>query len=581
MDQRPSIRKIGSVRFLRLRGNAVERARQHGELLREQIQDSALIALSKKNEWVIRRAPGATQFKPVADFVVSFYRNVLLPRLSAQMSAHEREIVREFAKAAGVSEKLCMESVFQADGIMLLARISLMKYLLPQFLPAGSMPGCTSAVTLPHWNQSGRLLACRNQDYFIVGPWERNTAVMFHEPVLGPGADDPHEIPHVSITTAGVHTSGLTSMNREGICVFTHAHFGRTISLSGRPVVAIADEIARKAKTLAQAIDIARKARTLANWSYVVASARENEAIVIEKTPRKTIIRSTQDGFIAHSNFFHTPELRSEEALLSGSYCEDLVGRVCGIRQLLEEYRGQLEPAHMTKAISDQRDFYSGDERCFGNTLGVVTTVKSTVFDPLVQKFWIADREESPVGLGRYLEIDADKFWNQSFDERSSGTWPSLAGYQPKDPALVEGLRHYREAYQAWHVENEKPDFAERTFAATLRAIHAYPKDGHLWVQAGIVAFKLKRFDDARKHLEESRTRPMSKHTSGVRDLFLARCYDIAGRRDEALTLYKTYQTFDEPKLKRALRGGLRKKYRPTETWRMVLDMQFPDTFEY
>jgi tetratricopeptide (TPR) repeat protein len=225
-------------------------------------------------------------------------------------------------------------------------------------------------------------------------------------------------------------------------------------------------------------------------------------------------------------------------------------------------------------------DYFSGQERVFGNTVSVVTTIKSAVFDPERQKFWVGCREESPIGLGSYYEVDIDRFWKESHEEYEQKE-ELLPGYVPRDPRLLDGIRHYREAYRSYHMGNHEADYELKALSHLRKAVAAFPSDGHLWIQAGIVAFKLKDFDEAKSYFEGSRSRVLSQHVSCVRDLYLARCWDLSGMRQQAVELYRKHQNTHEPKLRKAFRKGLRRPYRAWETLRMLVDLQFPDTFQY
>jgi hypothetical protein len=566
-------RTLRGIHFIRVRGDAVERAKAHAALLREQVNQGALLALAKKNEWLIRRGPGLLRFKPVQEIAVQFYKKLLLPILDTNCSREERMLLQTAAKETGLSYELFRETLFQADAMMLLARTSMMKHFLPEWIPS-AFPGCTSAVALKDWTQAGKILACRNFDYVIVGPWEKYPTVVFSEPT------EAGEIPFTSVTTAGVHPAGVTSMNREGLTLTTHAHFGKKVSLQGKSIVMIGDEVIRSCRTLGQAVDLIKKRSRCANWAFVMSSAKENDAAVIEMTPDKIHVRNTEDGFISHTNYFHGEEFRKDEALLSGAYCEDLQARISQIRSLLEPNRGRLEPAHMSVALGDHQDPLTSQERVFGNTLSVVTTVKSVIFEPDSQRFWMGAREESPVCLGDYIEVNVDRFWKVPL-ETYEETMSILPHYQPKNPNLIEAVHHYRDAYKAYHMDNHEPDFTEKTLTAVAKALAAYPEDGHLWVQAGLVAFKCHQFKDAKTYFEGSQSRVLSDHVNFVRDLYLARCFDLLGFRKKAIQLYKKGVSVPEPKLQKAFKSGVKSKFKKSLISKIMIDLQFPDTFHY
>ncbi|MBI2712451.1 MAG: hypothetical protein HYX41_06310 [Bdellovibrio sp.] len=561
------------IHFIRVKGDLSERAIAHARLLRKELHQGAIPALIKKNEWLIRTGPGLVKYAPVQDAIVAFYTRVVIPLLDRQSPAHVKAALKKISEESGIPYKDMRETLFQADGLMVLVKLSLSKHFLSEWIPGG-FPACTSGVALKSATQGGKLLACRNFDYLIVGPWERFPTVVFNEPT------ESGSIPFVSLTSAGVQSGGVTSINHEGITLFAHAHFANRVSLRGQSVVSIGDEVITHSKTLGQAIDIFKKKSPCANWAFVVSSGKENQAAVVEVSPGKVRVREPQNEILAHSNFFHDPELHRAESLLCGSYCEDLEARYGRMKQVLHENLGKLTPQILAKTLSEHRDFFSGQERVFGNTVSVVTTVKSAVFEPESLRFWMAHRSESPVGLGGYLKVDMDRFWKQDAETLEDST-EILPGYQSEAPGFTEGVRHYREAYRSYHMDCDQPDFKEKTLENVKKAIEAYPSDGHLWLQAGYLAFKLKKFTEAEGFFAGTLNHHFSPHVAQVRDLYLARCFDLRGARKMALELYQSHPRIQEPKLRRAFKKGLKRPYRAAEVEKIVLDMQFPDTFQY
>ncbi len=567
-------RTARGIHFIRVRGSLAERAQAHAALLKKHIPHGPMPVLAKKNEWLIRKGPGILQNPWVQDAVVAFYHKILMRLMDRRIEPEARDAISNIANETGMTYEEIRECFLQPDAMMLLARSSMMKHVLPEWIP-GSLPGCTSAVAFRNWTHDGRFLACRNFDYMIVGTWEKQATVVFNEPT------ESGEIPFVSLTSAGVHAGGLTAMNQEGLTLFAHAHFGKKVSLRGNPLIMVGDEVIRKSKTLGEVVDWVNRKKPFANWSFVVSSARENDAAVVQMTPDRVRVHRVSDGLLTHTNYFHAEDLRQSEALLSGSYCEDLQARFCRMRQLLEPHRGQLAPEHMAEALGDHVDYFSGEERVFGNTLSVMTTIKSAIFEPESLRFWMGNRNESPVGLGDFVEVNVEKFWAQSSEEWESST-RVLPGYRPKSKGLLEAVGHYRQAYRSFHLENHLDGYQEKTLAHLIKAAHTFPQDGHLWLQTAIVAFKMQKIQEARNYLEKTLSLTLSGHVALVRDLYLARCLDLQGERVKAKVIYeKNISLAVEPKLKKAFRQGRHRSYRLKESTQMVLDLQFPDTFVY
>jgi hypothetical protein len=231
----------------------------------------------------------------------------------------------------------------------------------------------------------------------------------------------------------------------------------------------------------------------------------------------------------------------------------------------------------MAGILGDHFDPQTGEQRVFGNTVSVVTTIQSVILEPESQKLWVSNRHASPTGLGDFVEVDVENFWSRPVEEEL----PVIPAASPGPPELYEALAHYRDAYRAWHVDNDQDDFAEKALIALEKALGVYPHDGHLWVQAGILFFHLKRFRDSQAHFEQALGRKLSDHVRNVCHLYMARAYDVLGERKKALAIYKRSSEVSDPKLRRAFLRGRWIPYQSFETPFMVLDFQFPDTFQY
>ena len=198
-------------------------AYQHGKLLQKEIRNSAIDVLAKKNQMVISEAAGLLSNKIINKLVVLIYENFLVPILSFALPKEEKKVLSALAKGANLESNILLQAYYQADGLMFLSRISMMKYLFWRF-PKRDIPGCSSAVVSKELTSEKKLLVMRNQDYPIVGTWEKNTLIAYCEP------SEKNLLPHIFVSSAGLHTSGLTAMNNHGITVAAHAHFGEDIS---------------------------------------------------------------------------------------------------------------------------------------------------------------------------------------------------------------------------------------------------------------------------------------------------------------------------------------------------------------
>jgi len=232
------------------------------------------------------------------------------------------------------------------------------------------------------------------------------------------------------------------------------------------------------------------------------------------------------------------------------------------------------------KMLGDHVDYFSGTERVFGNTVSVITSIKSVVFDPSKSRLYVGNRHESPVGLGNFLELDLEKMWDMDFSEL--GELPVHPGYQPQSPKLIQAVSEYREAYRCFHIENFHDDYMINTRNHLRKAVRTFPQDGHMQLQMALVYFKTKSPKKALFHFQKAREMGLTHHLEGVCKLFHARCLDLVGRRKEAKEIYKsTLEEINEPGLKEALQKGLSSKYKKKMLSHLMLDLQFPAPHHY
>ncbi|MBI2666711.1 hypothetical protein HYX13_03810 [Candidatus Woesearchaeota archaeon] len=562
---------IDGVHFLRLQGTARERAQAHATLLKEEIQEGVLPYLATKNEWLIRRAPGILQNKQLQEIVVGFYNKLFLPFAYRALPEGQKRVMEDFAEYAGLPFEVIRSGVLQAEGLMFLSRLSVMQHLAER-----ERLGCTSAVVLKENTLEKRLLVARNMDYPVVDAWEKQPTVLFHEP------SEKDEIPHVAVTSAGVHTSGLTAMNAEGLTLATHAHFGKSFSSRGMPIITLGNEVISKAHSLEEAVRIAKSCRRSAHWAFVVASAKENDAIVIEMSPTETYVRHAEDekGSLVHSNYFQT-ELRKKEAFLGGAVQQDLKARVSRMEEIVDASSGKVSYRTLLSALGDHFSFGGGKHRVYGDTISAITTIKSVIFEPETQTLWLSSRKESPTGLGNFLEIKAGKFWDNTKMVEEGERAREVINHPPYSRKFQQAIHYYHRAYAEWHTHNHDADYQERTLEYLRKAteVELAFKDSYLWMQRGLVAFVLSYYQEARECFETVKETDM--HVSQVRDLFLARTYDLIGHRGKARELFQKQTSFADPRLEKAFARNRTKEYREQDKKTLLLDLQFPDPMQY
>jgi hypothetical protein len=571
---------LHGVHLLRLQGNALERASQHGQFIgalsAAEKTRLPLVPLSQKNQTLIARA--LLPHSPLARKFLGRVYETLIQNRAQKLRPEYRAMVKAVLSETGMPADIFWLSLYQPDFLMALAALSTPKVQAKLF---EGFPGCTAGALLPDNHSPAFFL--RNLDYPLASYWERMPTVFYHEPTDGQK--------YVNISALGVHTAGLTAWNESGITFSLNAHFSKKVSLSGTPIFFLGDEIIQQAKNLDEAIRICKKFKTIGSWMLLLASFNERKAVAVELSNGEAWVREMDHapgaGQIAHANAFFCPAFQNDVLHFSGAIQEDSDLRKQRMDALLQKSFEQKSknPADVLAALGDHLDLATGSTRIFGNTISVVTTVQSSMISPHENCFYLSTRPETPTGLGPYLKLPFA--WNELNDE--------VLQQKPIAPALSyledfkRALHEYHLAYVLWHVEHVSPG---EVLTHLRRAIEILPHDAHLQMQCGYFELMAgsaeraqRRFADA---LDEAKCGKLSANAKAVALYFYGACLDLAaplspGSREAALRAYQlalATPALDE-KLKKKAQFRLKKRFLARDSRKIQPDLQFVEPLTY
>ena len=551
--------KSNNINLIHLKGTQEEMAAQHGHLLKNEIKQSALFKLSTKNQFMITQGGGLLKFKIIQNLIVYFYNNILINIMALSLPNTEKRKLKALSKSANISYQTVLRAFFQADALMILAKLTIMKHSFINF-PLMNLPGCSSTVVSSKNTKSKSLLVMRNQDYPIVGPWEKNTTIALCEP-----SEAGHH-KHMFVTSAGLHTGGLTAMNEKGITVAVHAHFGENLKLDGVPIFTIAEKVIRKSSSIECAKRIIEKERTYANWAIVVSSANEDKAVSFEITPQKFAQREMTDGIINHTNYFQTRDLNKTEALINGARHEDDMARNKMMNLFCRERAGQIQVKDLIELCGTHSDPHSKTDKIFGNTLSVITTVKSVVMDPKNFTLYASTKNTSPVGVGDFAKIDVD-----SFNGSDLKIIPNQSRYKSD---FLDQLSKYRLSYIHAQMNG---DFLSAY--KELKEISGENQiDPHINLQCAYIALKLDKYSEAGFYLNCVNEKNITHHLKNCLYFFKSIVLKKQNKNEEHKNCLKKVKSPICEKLSQAIKKSIKKNYSSRD---IMLDMQFPEPIEY
>src|SRR5581483_777220 len=276
----PDYERIEGIHVLRIRGNDYEMGFQHGRLLKDHIAHGPIPYFAKWVEKLMQRGFFGP-LAPLARGLSHGLSSTVGRRIAKKFPKHVRDAMDGLADGAGIDRDELMRAATMPETYLWLG-VWYKRIFKAPIAPRHGVPviGCTSAIAHSDATVHGRLLHGRNFDYQGVGAWDKEQAVVFHDPSEGQ--------PYVSVAAAGVLLGGVTAMNASGISLVVHQHIAcNEFDIDGLPVGVVGDLVMRHARTLDDAKRILDDHRPNGSWTYVVTSAKEKRMLCYEVTSRR------------------------------------------------------------------------------------------------------------------------------------------------------------------------------------------------------------------------------------------------------------------------------------------------------
>lgn len=164
--------------------------------------------------------------------------------------------------------------------------------------------GCSSIALWDDFTEDGNLLIGRNFDFYVNDEFAQNKIVEFINPENG--------YKYASVTWPGM-VGVVSGMNEKGLTVTLNA--GKSsIPMRGKtPVSIVARSILQNAQTINEAIEIADKFDVFVSESFLIGSAKDNKAVVIEMSPKRMDVYETNNGKLICTNHFQSNGYKSDK----------------------------------------------------------------------------------------------------------------------------------------------------------------------------------------------------------------------------------------------------------------------------
>ncbi len=286
-----------------------------------------------------------------------------------------------------------------------------------------ALVGCTSFGTWGSRSVDGNLIIGRNFDFYVGDHFSENKIVSFEKPAEGFG--------FMSVTWAGF-IGVVSGMNEKGLTVTINAAKSEIPSGSATPVSLVAREILQYAENIPQALAIAKKRKMFVSESFLIGSAEDGKAVIIEKTPDSVGLYDPGKNQIICANHFQSPQLaglRSNKIQIRQSASEYRYQR---LEQLLSSVR-QNSVGETLKILRDHRGLDNADIG-LGNEKAINQMIAhhSIIFEPQKKRVWVST---GPWQFGEFVCYDLDTVFSLR-GMKSNREIADRASNLPPDPFL-------------------------------------------------------------------------------------------------------------------------------------------------
>ena len=260
--------------------------------------------------------------------------------------------------------------------------------------------GCTSFGAWGGKTADGSMLLGRNFDFWVGDKFAENKIVAFYAP------DNGHKFAFI---TWGGFIGVVSGMNDKGLTVTINAARS-DIPWAGAatPVSLVAREILQYAGTIQQAVAIAKSRKMFVSESFLIGSAADHRAVVIEKTPDALAVYDTRQDSILCTNHYQSDELKDDKLnkeQLAGSAS---LARYHRLQELIVQ-NYPLTPVKIAAILRDRKGLH-GNNIGNGNeqALNQMIAHHSIIFQPDSMRMWVSTQ---PWQLGEYICYDLRKIF--------------------------------------------------------------------------------------------------------------------------------------------------------------------------
>ncbi|MDB5146071.1 MAG: peptidase [Mucilaginibacter sp.] len=352
-----------------------------------------------------------------------------------------------------------------------------------------ALVGCTSFGTWGARSEDGTMIVGRNFDFYVSDDFARDKIVAFYNPAQG--------YKFMTVTWGGF-IGAVSGMNDRGLSVTINAAKSTVPTRAATPVSLVAREILQYAKNINEATQIARKRKMFVSESFLIASAEDKKAVVIEKTPDAIDVYDPNTNFIACANHFQGKGLLRSKGNIDQLNTSASPYRYKHLMELLNNngknsVQKTINILRDTKGINNE-DIGMGNEKALNQFI----SHHAIVFEPQKLKVWVST---SPWQLGQFVCYDLNKVFALSGmkkDREIIDSSNTIAADTFLKTLAYKNFVAYRNIEQRIN-DNKKAD--------PDSLIINNPQYYNAYIIAGDYSFKQQQFARARNYYQQALTK--------------------------------------------------------------------------
>ena len=265
-----------------------------------------------------------------------------------------------------------------------------------------NLVACTGFALWDKKSSDGDLIIGRNFDFFVSDDFAKNKIIAFYKPNKG------HRF--MFITWGGL-TGVVSGMNDAGLSITLNSAKSDIPTEAYTPVSIVARNILQHCENISEAYAEAKKFKTFVAESFLIGSAKENRAVIIEKSPDTTALFESSHSQIIATNHYQSSAF--EHNLLNIENIKESASmyRMNRVKELLLE-QDSMNYLDVARVLRDQKGLHNRDiGMCNEKAVNQLIAHHSIIFKPKKMQVWVSTE---PFQLGEYICYDLNKAFSNS-----------------------------------------------------------------------------------------------------------------------------------------------------------------------